>query len=386
MRPAGMAHSGFFPLPEGAVKTAMEYLITDVPDKIVALDPCVGEGDAFKMLLNHLGAAKEGSETPYEQHCAAELCKTRGQIALANLPGINIATPADFIVGTTKPNKTFSFIYVNSPYADELGGGYRVEASFADKATELLCMGGVALFVVPEDVWEDDYNFRRCIAKNYVDVMAVYPKPEDRPYNETLIFGVRKDHGVADWSGTPKMQMNANPRDPYKVPGMKHACRNWHKTCLTEDELKEAMLHSEIERFIDVPDPIKRGRPPLALGEGHNGMLVASGQAPPVVVMRDGKGRMLEIPHLVRGVSRKATMLASDEEEETENGTMIQKQVYTETFVLNMTVLSHTGDVIHLKPGSAETAKPEDELPPVHYVDMKTGAGTVRGQHGGIAV
>lgn len=379
MRPQGQAHSGFFPLPDGAVETAKEYLITDSPGTISSLDCCVGEGVAFKAFLDHLGA-------DYSWACAAELCKTRGQIAAETVPGMNLASPADFIVGTTKPNKTFSFVYCNPPYSSELGGGYRIEASFTDKATDLLCNGGVALFVVPQDTWENDYHFRRAIAKSYVEVMAVFPKPEDRPYNETLVFGVRKDHGIADWAGSPIMQHKTDPKAPYLVPGMKHPCRNWHKTSLTIDEIKEAMLRSEIEKFIDVPDPIKRGRPPLALGIGHNGMLCASGQAPPIVVIRDKLGRMLEIPHLVRGVSRKATMLVSDEEEETDNGTMIQKQVYTETFVLNMTVLSHTGDVIHLKPGSAETAKPEDELPPVHYVDMKTGAGTVRGQHGGIAV
>lgn len=387
MRPQGHAHSGFYPLPEGACRTAMEYLITDVPEQIVGLDPCVGEGVAFKMLLDHLGAAVPDSETPYAQHCASELTKNRGAIAQQALPGCNVQYPADFITGMTRPPKSFSFIYCNSPYGDEMGGGYRIEASFADKATQLLCTGGIALFVVPEDVWQGDHEFRRCIATHYTDVLAVYPKPEDRPYNETLVFGVRRDHGQKDNWGSPIMcHRTGDLTLPYKVPGLKHPCRHWQRTSLTEEELKEALLGSEIERFIDVPDPIKRGRPPLALGEGHNGMLVASGQAPPVVVRRDTKGRMLEIPHLVRGVSRKATVLVSEEEGEDDKGAAFSKQVYTETFVLNITVLTHEGEVIHLKSGSKETARPEEELPPPRTLEVKHGAGTHRGEHGGIAV
>jgi len=324
---------------------------------IVALDPCVGEGAAFKMLLDHLGAK-------YENACASELTKNRGATAQELLKGANVLYPADFIVGTSKPNKSFSFIYCNPPYGDEIGGGYRIEASFADKVADLMCIGGVVLFVVPKDTWNGDYNFRRAVAKHFVDITVVYPEAADRPYNETLVFGVRKDHKNEDWAGTPIMQMRAGKAsEPYKVPGLKHACRNWKRTCLTEEELKEAILTSEIECHIDVPDPIRRGTPPLALGEGHNGMLVASGQAPPVVVMRDDKGRMLEVPHLVRGVSKKAMILVSSEEIEGEGVSMTQKDVYTETFVLHMVVLTKDGEVIHLKNGSASTARPGDDIP-----------------------
>lgn len=379
MRPQGLAHAGFYPAPEGLIKKACEYLVTDVPEQINALDPCVGEGVAFKQLLDHLAA-------PYERACASELTRNRGEAAAKLLPGANVLWPADFIMGTNQPTKCFSFVYCNSPYADELGGGYRVEAAFADKATRLLANGGIGLFVVPEKVWRTDYEFRRCIAKNFIDVMDVYAEQEFRPYNETLIFGVRKDHGIADWNGAPVMQMKGDHTEPYVVPGLKHPCRNWHRTQLTHDEIVEALLCSEIEQYVDVPAPIKRGTPPLALGEGHNGMLVASGQAPPVVVMRDKRGRMLEIPHLVRGVSKKVVVHVDSEEGVDDKGAAFKKDVYSETFQLDMVVLTHTGEVIHLKHGSAGASEEQTnvEIPP-DRIQVLADGGTQTGM-GGIAV
>lgn len=378
MRPAGIAQAGFYPATEGLIRLACRRLKAEVPEAVNSLDPCIGEGVAFKQLIDHLGLAEERA-------CGVELTRNRGAAAQALLPRANIISPADFISGVTKPSKQFSFIYCNSPYADEIGGGQRMEASFAEKCAQLLCNYGIGLFVVPERIWLDNFDFRRVIAQNFIDVSTITGSPEESPYTETLVFGVRKDHGLKDWSGGPIMQMlPANKMaEPYVIPPVGRPVGYWHKTVITDEELREHLLTSEIETNVDVPKPIQRGTPPLALGEGHNGMLVASGQAPPVVVRRDAHGRMLEIPHLVRGVSRKAQVLVSEEEIENEDGTMSNKEVYTETFVLEMTVLTHEGKVIHLKPGSAADG---DKVQVKKTLTVLPGAGTKAGQHGGIAV
>lgn len=378
MRPQGHAQAGFYPLPPGAAKLALKYLKADDPQGVVALDPCVGDGVAFKILLDGLGI-------PYERCCAIELTKQRHEQSSALLSGCNVIH-ADAINGVTRPTRTFSFVYCNSPYSDEIGGGYRTETVFADRVADLLRIGGIALFVVPEKTWTERYGFQTTLAPKFVDISVVYPQPEDRPYDEVLVFAVRKDNLHKDLWGGAKVMMKEG-YEPYEIPTLLHPCKSLKKNALTDEEVKLALLSSEIERNIDVPDQVSRGRPPLALGEGHNGMLVASGQAPPVVAPRDKLGRMLEIPHLVRGVSKKEMVALTDqwEEGETESGAPYTKEVYTEVFKLKMVILLQSGDVIELKPGSAEA---EDAGPPPDkkVLHVLPGAATTRNGHGGIAV
>lgn len=355
---------------------ALKYLKAADPQGVVACDPCVGDGVAFKTLIDGLGV-------PYDRCCAIELTKQRSEQAAALMPGCNVIH-ADAINGVTRPTRVFSFVYCNSPYSDEIGGGYRTETVFAERVADLLRIGGVAMFVVPEKTWNDRYGFKESLAPKFVDISVVYPQPEDRPYDEVLVFAVRKDNLNKDIWHQPKLMLKEG-YEPYEIPTLLHPCKSLKKNALTDEEVKLALLSSDIERHIDVPDPVSRGRPPLALGEGHNGMLVASGQAPPVVIPRDKRGRMLEIPHLVRGVSKKAQMLVEQEEGENESGTSFTKEVYTEIFVLKMTVLLHTGDVIELKSGSEETDD-KGPAPDKKVLHVLPGAATTRNGHGGIAI
>ncbi len=389
MRPQGRVHAGFYPLPPGAVDTALMYLHAENPEGVIAIDPCVGEGLAFKQLLEGLGV-------PLKNACAVELTPNRGEEAAKNLPEANVLYPADFLGGVNRPARSFSFVYCNPPFDDEIGGGYRVEASFSEKVAHLLRIDGVALFVVPGSIWKDNPSFREALARSFVEVMAVEPAEEDRPYNEILVFGVRRDNTVQDWSGKPVMQMKTETDEPYLIPTLKNPCYTLRKTQMTEAELKSYLINSPLESMVDVPNPIQRGRPPLALGEGHNSLLVASGQSPPIVAMRDSKGRLLEVPHLVRGVSKKAQILKEQEEDVNEKGESFTKDVYTEIFILVMTVLLHTGEIIKLEQGSEEMAQAgkrrEAEQPPKpghqngKAISVLPAANTKRGSHGGIAI
>ena len=51
MRPQGQIKLGFFPLPIAEAKRLRNWLI--FPDQFSAVDPCVGDGVAFRTLLRH---------------------------------------------------------------------------------------------------------------------------------------------------------------------------------------------------------------------------------------------------------------------------------------------------------------------------------------------
>jgi hypothetical protein len=256
------------------------------------------------------------------------------------------------------------------------------------------------LMIVPEDTWEWDRPFKSAMARWFVDIQMVKPEEADRPYNEVLVFGVRKDNTELDWVGNPVMQFKADCDEPYVIPTLKHRCPTFRKVSMTHAELRKCLINSPIEHIVDVPNPIERGRPPMALGEGHNGLLVSSGQAPPIVAVRDGKGRLLEIPHLVRGVSKKIQVLKDSEEGETPSGESFTKDIYTEIFVLIMKVLLHTGEIITLEQGSEELAQQRDQQKSEvrttqereEEAQRKNGhavlphQSTKRASHGGIAV
>lgn len=381
MRPQGFAHAGFFPLTEGGAKTAVEQLKVECdPRMISVLDPCIGDGVALKRIVDALGV-------PYENICGVELTRNRGDEARALLPGARIISPACFLSGVNRPERAFTFVYCNPPYADEAGGGYRVETQFLDKIGHMVPIGAVLLMVVPFNTTTVSY-FTATLARYWRRVRVKRLAPQDAPYNETLIVAYRHNNKAAwgehfntNYESVEMTQKDydeddAPPTDnpepygsPFIIPPAKRIIGDvLHKVMLTDEEIKDHLLSSTIEREISTPPPIDRGRPPLALTTGHNGILVASGQAPPVVTLRDQKGRMLEVPHIIRGVARKEQYIKSRTTEENEDGTQAKtKTVISESVDLKMMVLLHTGTIVNLN--EDRDSRPI-ETPPTVKVSM----------------
>jgi hypothetical protein len=355
MRPQGFAHAGFYPLTEGAAKIAADQVVVDGDPKMVSvLDPCVGDGVAIKIICDKLGI-------PYENIQAVELTRNRGEQAAETLPGSHVLAPCDFLSGCNHPDRGYTFVYANPPYADEIGGGYRVETQFLDQFAKMCPIGSVLLMVVPYST-ATRRMYLESLAKSWTRIRVVRlgdMNQELAPFDETLVIAVRANC-KPEWGMTynPKYERNMYGEDvpadqlpgmPFKIPVAKRLPEPLHKVQLTNEEVCERLLMSAIEKEVRTPPPIDRGRPPLALTTGHNGILVASGQAPPVVTVRDSQGRMLEVPHLIRGVARKQTYLKSTTtEEDEEKGTSKTKTILSEAVDLKMLVLLHTGDIVDL--------------------------------------
>ena len=118
MRLAAQAKLGFYPAPPEAVAEAMKYLRGPSFETGYALDPCAGKGEALAQLCRGLGLR------PY----AIELDEKRSEdchrtISSDDLQG-KVLAPASFF-GCTATFQSFSFVWLNPPFDDEVGGGMR---------------------------------------------------------------------------------------------------------------------------------------------------------------------------------------------------------------------------------------------------------------------
>lgn len=400
MRPTGYANLGFFPLSENGAKIAAAQLTVPDPSMVGVLDPCVGDGKALKIICDAL-------KIPYENIDCVELAKSRGEEASALLPGANVLSPCCFLSGCNRPERAFSLVYCNPPYADELGGGYRVETQFLEKIGHMVPINAVLVMVVPYRTTQRS-EFTNELGKCWRRVRIIRLEGADAPYDETLVIAYRSNnkplwgsvYGVhyeskeltdAAWPSSwgdddakPDPKKNPEqPGEPFAVPTLRKLCDSFKKVSLTHDEIVERLLASPIESNVCTPPPVDRGRPPLALTVGHNGILVASGQAPPVVTLRDSQGRMLEVPHLIRGTARKQQYMKLQEETETddEDGASKTKTVISDAVDLQIKVLLHTGQVINLN----ENREAPIEKPPQAVPVLPSSSGNLNG-HGGIAI
>jgi len=383
MRPEGYGHAGFYPLTEGAaILAAKQFKIEGDPTKVSVLDPCIGDGVAIKRIMDAL-------KIPTANLRAVELTSNRGAEAKALMPDCTVLTPCDFLGGCNRPDRGFTFTYANPPFSPTYGGGGRTETQFLEKIGHMMPVGGALCMVVPYSTLNNS-GFRGELSRSWRRVRIVKPKYEDAPYNETIVCAIRSNNkpafgnyfslqyedgdeslreasrfGAAAPGEKPKWLVD-NPEEvgsPFLIPDARRMCDSFHKTALTDEEIGMALLASPIERNIGTPPPIDRGRPPLALTTGHNGMLVASGQAPPIVTKRDKLGRMLEVPHLVRGVARKVNYIKSEETEEKEDGSERTKTVISEAVDLKVMVLLYTGQIVDLNQDREAVLADGDNVP-----------------------
>lgn len=396
MRPAAYLQAGYFPLHPEFAKVAAMQLSTDRPEMVAVLDPCVGEGHAVKIILDYLGITLDNLQ-------AVEIAPNRGEQAAENLSGADVIYPACFVYGCNRPERAYTFCYANPPFAAAPGGG-RMESLFLDKISHTMPIGSVLCMVVPYSTLTNR-SFENTLGQYWRRVRVVNPiHLSHAPYNERLVLAIRHNnkpvagsHYIVQFEDerlTLRQQyahagvVTTNPEpkgSPFIIPPIGVIERPLRKVALTEEEICVELLRSPIEQELRTPPPISRGRPPLALNTGHNGMLVASGQAPPVVVRRDSQGRMIEVPHLVRGVARKSKYIRSEQEEDLGKGKYRTRTVISEAVDLRISVLLHTGELIDLN--QDRDAVPVDEkgnpIPKQTVQLLSTKEGSSRG---GIAV
>ena len=105
MRPQGKLKLGFFPLPAVEARRLRNCLV--FPKQFSALDPCVGDGVAFKCLLDGITAYSYGIEIDAYR---AEQAKASG-IDTLHANTMDLRCAAD----------SLSLLYMNPPYDLEAG-------------------------------------------------------------------------------------------------------------------------------------------------------------------------------------------------------------------------------------------------------------------------
>jgi hypothetical protein len=136
MRPHGKIKLGFFPLPAAEARRLRNYLV--FLSQFSALDPCVGDGVAFKCLLGVAQAYSYGIEIDAHRATQAK--------------ALGIDTLQANTMDVRCPAESASLLYMNPPYDLEAGqtGNQRLEAVFLEHTYRWLKPGGILVFVIPQ--------------------------------------------------------------------------------------------------------------------------------------------------------------------------------------------------------------------------------------------
>jgi Uncharacterised methyltransferase family (DUF6094) len=136
VRPHGKTNLGFFPLPTAEAELLRNCLA--FAPEFSAVDPCVGDGAAFTVLLQGSPARRYGIEIDANR---SEKARSLG-IETLHANTMDVRCPAESI----------SLLYLNPPYDLEVGqtNNQRLELVFLEHTYRWLKPGGVLIFVIPQ--------------------------------------------------------------------------------------------------------------------------------------------------------------------------------------------------------------------------------------------
>ena len=310
--------------PEALAALAQHVQAPEQP--IALLDPCAGRGEALYQWAVHCGATPAGVY-------AIELEEGRSQACQERLAGSHVLAPCSFF-GTGISAGSFSFVWCNPPYDDEIGGG-RVEQGFLVRASQLLRAKGILALACPEHVSEK-YELREQLM-TWFDDLSVVPYPDaHRAFGEVVIFGRKlakpRQGQLCRWSEC------CGEAGVYLLPPAAGPKR-FEKTELTGAEKAEALARSPLRRLLEPPTELPLPEPGLPLTHGQLALVLASGHLNGVVA-KPG-----EEPHVIRGVATKEAYLADVQQEETSSGTTKTVSTYSQRIVLTVRALCPDGTI-----------------------------------------
>lgn len=330
-RLAASIRGGYFPAHPVAVAEVLKRIRPLAPGiETAIIDPCAGKGDAIKQIAWSLGVDRSNVY-------AIELDEARGESLVDNIPRANILQPASALAVTCR-YKSFGLAWVNPPYGDEIGGGERVEAQFADAVGSWLVPKGIMVMVVPERTAKSDYRFREAIRAWY-DNVSVVPFPQAyRPYGEMAVIGERRQQASDEGIGWNESFRTSPAGHRYDVPVTTGPGDRWFKSDLTEAEYVRLLNTSELMQRLEPRPNTELRSAPLPPGEGHLALLLASGQLNGLVCPPG------ESPHVVRGTVRKEEFVkAKTKEHSTDKA--VTKTVFSERIVLTVRAVWPDGQI-----------------------------------------
>lgn len=370
-RLAAIAKDCYYPIPPECIDGILKHLKLDKsfhgPEKaFTLLDPCAGDGTAVARLAEGLGIS-------YSNTYCVELNAGRAAAIAETYEGIHVCGdgPCSFF-GTRITYQGFSIVYCNPPFDHQLGGGGREEMNFVSRATDLLCQGGILVFVLPANQvhgrpvmchfldcnyenlevykFPDGYrNFGECVVigkrrKHYVsdkDFYKIRPRPtlDERGIGEANDYQylgdkTKSNHLAALGEESPQAWRRGLPVADY--PGLKSSrvFRTWEipatwpprafcKIAYTDDELAQELNRSPLYAALKTREEVVIGRPPLPLNSGHTSLLLLSGEILDGYVASDP-------PHVVRAACGKVERHVRNEHSETAAGTTVDKEIYVQ--------------------------------------------------------
>jgi len=357
-RLASVVKQGFHPAPPEAIAGILEHLkMPDPPpdpkvkpEDLNILDPVAGEAKALVQLAEGLGVS-------WGHVFAVELNASRSARIAETYPDVRLLGPCSF-AATRITRQSFSLVYLNPPFDDELNGGGREETSFLRQAVNLLVLGGILVLVCPGN--QVYGKSRMCeLLDTWFDQIELFLFADHcRTYNECVVFGRRRKTALSDelifeegilttrgirrrsaapiaslarlgepqflrWRYAEPENASRKPElDTWELP-FSVAPRRFQKTALTDDELERELARSPLHNALRerTLSPLKR--PPLSLNKGHTSLLLLTG-------ILDGYVPSSP-PHVVRGLTSKVEKLHRTERHETPSGDSVTKQVFSES-------------------------------------------------------
>lgn len=309
MRNAGRLKLGYYPLPLSEAQRLRTYLV--FPEKpFCALDPCVGDGSAFEILVGQSAALRYGIELDAYR---TEQARGRG-IEVVQGDTLEVQCRVD----------SLSFLYLNPPYDFEVGktDNQRMELVFLRHTGRWLKPGGVLFFVIPKAQLS---RCARTLAEHFEQI-RVYrlTDPDSIKFNQIVVVAVRRSRDrrlrdqelesrtsqVEALSETELGPLTDVPEYQYRTPESEPAVFVYKGLPLDEieDKLVESSAYRQVKRILLREHGAVHGRPLTPLHGGHVGLLCTAG-------MLNGVFGQGELRHVAHWQSRKYTQTWKEEDE-----------------------------------------------------------------------
>lgn len=285
------------------------YLV--FPEKpFVALDPCVGDGSAFEILVQQGVALRYGVELDAYR---TEQARGRG-IEVIQGDALEVQCRVD----------SLSFLYLNPPYDFEVGktDNQRMELIFLRHTGRWLKPGGILFFVIPKAQLS---RCARTLAEHFEQI-RVYrlTDPESVKFNQIVVLAVRRSRNrqlrdreletctsqLEAISGTELGPLTEVPEYRYSIPESEPVVFVYKGLPLDEieDKLVESSAYRQVKRILLREHGAVHGRPLTPLHGGHVGLLCTAG-------MLNGVFGQGELRHVAHWQSRKYTQTWKEEDE-----------------------------------------------------------------------
>ena len=314
MRPHGQTKLGFFPLAVAEAKRLKNRLI--FPERFSAVDPCVGNGVAFQILLGDAAGHCYGIEIDAGR---SEQARSLG-IETIHANAMDVRCQAE----------TVSLLYLNPPYDWESGesNNQRLEYVFLEHTFRWLKPSGVLVFVIPQQRLA---KCARLLAEQFTDIRVFrLTDPESAQYQQIVVFAARRKRNACSSDAAlirdtrfletvatqnEVVALTDNVSVKYEVPFSTPIVLT--NTGIALDEVEDLLLESPAYRQaarVFLPNlGHARGRPLTPLHGGHVGLLCTAGMLNGVF----GEGEDRHIAHW------RSIKFIDHWEEEEEDGTKI---------------------------------------------------------------